>query len=224
MGCRPQRGRGHRIGRQLDVQGCSLAGRAQDQKGAAEGLDPVSQADDAGAAARVGAADAIVADGQGEDTVTGVHAHVDDRGLCVLGGVGDRLRRDVITGRLDVLVKPRAEIQVEFDRHRGAPAERLQCWAEPGLRQQGRVDAVRDLPQFVQGGTSVATRRSAACSPASRSISARASLFAIAVAMSSVNAPMRISVAAGSGSCPEEPTAMTPHSRPATSTGTPTAA
>jgi hypothetical protein len=206
------------------VQGCSLAGWAQDQDSAAEGLDPVSETDDAGAAARVGAAYAVVADREGEGTVTVIRAYVDDRGLCVLGGVGDRLRRDVVTGRLDVLIKPRAEIKVEFDRHRGAPGECLQRWAEPGLRQQGRVDAVRDLPQFVQGGTSVATRRSAACSPASRSISARASLFAIAVAMSSVNAPMRISVPAGSGSCPEEPTAMTPHSRPATSTGTPTAA
>jgi hypothetical protein len=59
----------------------------------------------------------------------------------------------VVTGRLDVLSKPWAEIQVEFDRHRGAPGECLQRWAEPGLRQDGRVDAVPDLPEFVQGGT-----------------------------------------------------------------------
>jgi len=111
-GATRQRGCGHRIGRKLDVQGCSLARWAQDQNSAAEGLDPVSETDDAGATARVGAAYAVVADREGEGTVTGVHAHVDDRGLCVLGGVGDRLRRDVVTGRLDVLIEPRAEIQV----------------------------------------------------------------------------------------------------------------
>ena len=111
-GAARQRGRGHRIGRKLDVQGCSLAGWAQDQNSAAEGLDPVSETDDAGATARVGAAYAVVADREGEGTVTGLHAHVDDRGLCVLGAVGDRLRRDVVTGRLDVLIEPQAEIQV----------------------------------------------------------------------------------------------------------------
>ena len=71
----------------------------------------------------------------------------------MLCDVRDRLRRDVITGRLDVLTKPRAEIQVEVDRHRGAPGECLERWAEPGLGQDGRVDAVRDLAQLVQGGT-----------------------------------------------------------------------
>jgi len=50
--------------------------------------------------------------------------------------------------------------------------------------------------------TSVATRRSAACSPARRSASARASAFAIAVAISSVNSPMRDSTSGGSSSAP----------------------
>jgi hypothetical protein len=71
----------------------------------------------------------------------------------VLGDVGDRLGRDVITGRLDVLTKPRAEIKVEFDRHRRTPGQCLESRAEPGLGQDGRVDAVRDLPQFIQDGT-----------------------------------------------------------------------
>ena len=54
---------------------------------AAEGPDPVSETDDAGATARVGATYAVVADREGEGTVTSVHAQVDDRGLCVLGGI-----------------------------------------------------------------------------------------------------------------------------------------
>ena len=52
----------------------------------------------------------------------------------------------------------------------------------------------------------------------------RVAVFAIAVPTSSVNAPIRISVSAGSGSGREEPTAMTPQSRPPARTGTPTAA
>src|SRR4029077_6185380 len=115
------RGYGLRIGRDLDVQGCSLTGRAHDQHGAAEGLEPVSETDDARAAAGIGPAYTIVDDRQGEGAVTAVHDHVDDRSLRGLGGSGDRLRPDLITGRPDVLIEPRAEIQVEFDRDRGAP-------------------------------------------------------------------------------------------------------
>src|SRR5258707_11429420 len=52
-------GRGARASREPDVQGRSVAGRAQDRDRSAEGLDPVFEADDARAAAGTGAADAI---------------------------------------------------------------------------------------------------------------------------------------------------------------------
>ena len=42
------------------MQGRSAAGRAEERDCSAECLDPVSKADDAGAAAGVGAADAVV--------------------------------------------------------------------------------------------------------------------------------------------------------------------
>src|SRR5260370_2763415 len=118
-------GGGARASREPDVQGRSVAGRAQDRDRSAKGLDPVFEADEARAAAGIGAAYAIVADREGEGAVTAVRAHVDYRGLRVLGGVGERLRRDVITGRLNLLPQPRAEIKVEFDRHRGAPGQCL---------------------------------------------------------------------------------------------------
>ena len=71
--------------------------------------------------------------------------------------------------------------------------------------------------------TSVATRRSAACSSAKPRSSTRACALAIEVATSSVNPASRASVSDGSGcSCPDA-TAMTPHSRPSTLIGTPTA-
>jgi hypothetical protein len=81
-----------------------------------------------------------------------VYPQVDDRCLRVLGGVGERLGRGVISGRLDLLPRRRAQIQVELDRHRRAPGERLERRAQPGLGQHGGMNAVRDLPQLVQGG------------------------------------------------------------------------
>ena len=72
--------------------------------------------------------------------------------------------------------------------------------------------------------TSVATCLRAACSSASSVSSSRLSAFAIAVAISSVNAARRASVWGGSGSslcC--RPTATMPHTLPSTTIGAPTA-
>ncbi len=71
--------------------------------------------------------------------------------------------------------------------------------------------------------TSVATRRSAACSSASRARAARLSVFAIAVATSSVKEARRVSVSGGSGCSRVEPAKIIPHRRPSTMTGVPTA-
>ena len=70
--------------------------------------------------------------------------------------------------------------------------------------------------------TSVATLRNAACCSASRASEARLSVFAIAVATSSVNEARRVSVSAGSrGSWPMNAMTMQPHSWLSTLTGTP---
>ena len=71
-------------GWELDMQGGSVAARAEDRECPAEGLDPVVEADDAGAAAGVGAADAVVMDPKGEGAVAAIHPDVDDRHLRVL--------------------------------------------------------------------------------------------------------------------------------------------
>ena len=71
--------------------------------------------------------------------------------------------------------------------------------------------------------TSVATRRNAACSSASRAREARLSAFAIAVATSSVNEASRASVSAGSSCSRVEPAAITPHRPPSTMIGVATA-
>ena len=70
--------------------------------------------------------------------------------------------------------------------------------------------------------TNVATRRKAACSSAIRASSLRLSAFATAVATSSVNSTMRLSVSSGRGRSVLELTAKTPHSRPSTVIGAPT--
>jgi hypothetical protein len=70
--------------------------------------------------------------------------------------------------------------------------------------------------------TSVATRRSAACSFPSRSARSRASALASAVPTRSVNCAIRDSVSGGSGRLCLEWTARAPHSRPSTTIGQPT--
>ena len=72
--------------------------------------------------------------------------------------------------------------------------------------------------------TSVATRRSAACSSANPRSSTCAWALAIAVAASSVNPASRTSVSAGSGRSRVDARLIRPHSRPSTLIGTPIAA
>jgi len=73
-------------------------GRAVQGHGAAYGLDPVAQADQARAASGVGAADAIIADLDGQRAVGPFDEDVDRGGCRVLGGVGEGLGGDVIRG------------------------------------------------------------------------------------------------------------------------------
>jgi hypothetical protein len=70
--------------------------------------------------------------------------------------------------------------------------------------------------------TSVATRRSAACSSARRPTSRRASTLALAVAISSANSPSRASAPAASALSWRDPATTTPQTRPSTTIGQPT--
>jgi hypothetical protein len=84
------------------------------------------------------------------------------------------------------------------------------------------VTAANTLSGGAARATTVATRRSAACSSAWPRSSTRAWTLAIAVATSSVKPASRASVSAGSGSSRRDPTTITPHSRPSTLIGAPT--
>ena len=93
----------------------------------------------------------------------------------------------------------------------------------PSRRPTSLVTAAKSSSATAPRATSVATRRSAACSSASRATEARLSVFAIAVATSSVNPVSCASVSAGSGSSPWRlnATTMQPQSRLSALIGTP---
>ena len=70
----------------------------------------------------------------------GLDAHVDLGRLCVLGDVGERFGNDVIGGHFGRLGQPSMDGEVEFDSHRGAAGQRIECRPEPSLGQDRRVN------------------------------------------------------------------------------------
>ena len=74
---------------------------AHDGKGAAERLDPVGEPAQPGAPGRICAPDAVVRDLNDRTAVAAADRDGDTGGGRVLGHVGQRLRDDVVRGRLD---------------------------------------------------------------------------------------------------------------------------
>ena len=87
----------------LDLKGRSAPRRAEDQDVAVEGVDAVLKPDDARTLTRVRAADAIVADRESQGAVQAGHPNVHHGCVRVLGGIGERLRDDVVSGPFEVL-------------------------------------------------------------------------------------------------------------------------
>ena len=88
--------------------------RAVDAQRAAQRGHPVGQPDQAGAAAGVGAAGAVVTDHDVQQAVTACDQHVDLFGPRVFGRVGQRLGHHVVRTDLHRLGWPTArEIDVE---------------------------------------------------------------------------------------------------------------
>jgi hypothetical protein len=94
------------------------------------------------------------------------------------------------------------------------------AWSEPNRRPTSSLTAQKISTGRTPCATSVATRRSAACSSASCWRASRDSTFAIAVASSSVKSARRASVP--SASCSVLETTIAPQRRPATTIGMPT--
>jgi hypothetical protein len=93
-------------------------GRAVQGHGAAYGLDPVAKADQARAAGDVGAANAIIADLDGQ-RASGPFDEDVDRGCCrVLDDVGESLGGHVIRGRFAGAGEPAGGPHLDPDRER----------------------------------------------------------------------------------------------------------
>src|SRR6185503_15753279 len=116
---------------------------------AAEGLDPVLQPAEPGrllrAALDARAADAVVADDEGERLGRLDGAEPDARRPCVLHGVRDRLRGDVVRSGLDRRREPTRDAHVELDGDGRARYARAQRRFEALAREERRVEAARDL-------------------------------------------------------------------------------
>jgi hypothetical protein len=83
--------------------------RAVEEDPAAERLGAVLEADQAGAAGEVGVPAAVVANRDAQGTSDGLDLDGGFRGVRVLRCVRQRLRHDVIRGRLDRLGQPPVE-------------------------------------------------------------------------------------------------------------------
>jgi len=73
------------------------------------------------------------------------------RSAGVFGGVGQRLGRYVVGGHLDRLGKPFLVVYGYVDRYRGAQRQRPERRRQAALREDRRVDALRDLAHLVGG-------------------------------------------------------------------------
>lgn len=91
-----------RAGREFDQQVRTLAAAADHLERAAGGLHPVPEADQAGAARRIGPADTVVADVEPQHATGRVDLDMNVGRLRMLGRVHERLRYHVVRCDLDV--------------------------------------------------------------------------------------------------------------------------
>jgi hypothetical protein len=116
---------------------CPRRGALQGDR-AAQGRYAISKPDEAGAAARVGAAGVVVADAEVQAVVEHGQLDLDDRGMRVLGRIRERLGDDVVDSHLHRLWQPVQRAQLELHRQGRAPGERLErCASPPSERTAG---------------------------------------------------------------------------------------
>ena len=126
------------------------ADRTADHEPAAEGLDTVGEPAQAGAAALVGAADAVVDDLDLCAVVGAPDADPRFGGLRVLGHVGQRLAHDEVGRRLDGLGQ--ALVERDIDRHGqwGDVRDGLDRRAQAVVGEHGGMQSARQLAQLLQ--------------------------------------------------------------------------
>ena len=119
---------------------CPGPGRAVEVDRAAQGLDAVGEAGEAGTACQIGPAHAVVADRQQQAAVARAERNLGVRGVCVLHRVGQRFGCDVVRRDLGRLGAARIRRDIEVDWYRGTAGERAQRRAQAVLGKGRRVD------------------------------------------------------------------------------------
>ena len=117
------------------------AGRADDAQRAAERLDAIGQALQAGSARRLGAADAVVGDDDDHAIVARRHLERRRERRGVLRDVRERLGADEVDRGLE-FVRQALDAHVELDGHRRELCERRERSGQAGLRR-ARAGAAR---------------------------------------------------------------------------------
>lgn len=106
--------------RKLDLHRCPRSVGAPHVDSAAESLDAVVQPDEAGASARNGPAQTIVANGDPKGAPVRLHIDLDDGRVRVLGGIRERLRDDEVRRHLELFRQAPVGAHIELDRDRAA--------------------------------------------------------------------------------------------------------
>jgi hypothetical protein len=115
-----------------------------------DGADPVRQAAEPTAGARLCAADSVIGHLQAQQVILCAHLHRGVAGPAVLGDVGEELRGTEVGDGLDRLGRPARDIDVQ-DRGNGAAGdEGGQGRVEADIERR-RVDPPGDLTQLGQG-------------------------------------------------------------------------
>src|ERR1700758_5132949 len=127
--------------REFNVQGGSCPTRAVEGDPAADGVHAVLKAGQAGAPGEVGAADAVVVDGDVKDLSRYLDVDADGGGAGVLGRVGQRLSDDVVGADLYRLRQPAFLGHPQINADRGAAGGRPWGGVGGALGPDGRGGA-----------------------------------------------------------------------------------
>lgn len=115
-----------------------------------ERVNAVGEADEAGTASEIGPSRAVVVNRKFQHISGNYDGDLHERGMGVLGRIRQRFRHDVIGGDLHRRRRPRLDTDRKVDRDSRPPGQRLEGAREPAVGQDGRVDAARDLLQFLK--------------------------------------------------------------------------
>src|SRR5207244_12294388 len=127
----------------------SLPGATLDLERSVQRADPVGQSPQARSLRGIGPADAVVRDLDARRAIQLRDLDPDEGGLRVFRDVRERLRDDVVGGRLDGRGQARLA-GLDLDGQRHARGERLQGGVQAAVREDRRMNAACELAQLLE--------------------------------------------------------------------------